>query len=221
MCGVSVFLKRPHCTEFQRKCEQDGRSGPIHAGAPLAMVVGMTFRHHARSFMLLCLLVATPSLSMAAESIAEAPRRPSIRSTDRRLRSLLEHGVRMSPTLRALVARLHASDVVVYLQCDGPSGPDGRMTFLSTAGGYRYVVVRMARFSRAQQIAIMAHELQHAVEIAEAPAIVDGPSLVREYRRMGYENPSSQLPGVSFDTLAAVKAGEQVLRELMQENFSY
>jgi hypothetical protein len=180
----------------------------------------MNIRHGARSLMLL-LIVATPSLSTAAESIAEAPRRLSIRSTDRRLRSLLEHGVRVSPTLRALVARLHASDVVVYLQCDGPSGPDGRLTFLSTAGGYRYVVVRMARFSRAQQIAMMAHELQHAVEIAETPAIVDGPSLVREYRRIGYENLSSQLPGVSFDTQAAVKAGERVLRELMQEDYSY
>jgi hypothetical protein len=182
------------------------------------MVDGMTIRHGARSFMLLCLLVATPSLSMAAESIAEAPRRPSIRSTDRRLRSLLEDGLRTSPTLRALVARLHASDVVVYLQCNGPSGPDGRLTFLTTAAGYRYVVVRMARFPRAQQIAIMAHELQHAVEIAETPAIVDGPSLVREYRRIGYENPWSQLPGVSFDTQAAIRAGEQVLRELTQDS---
>jgi len=171
----------------------------------------------ARSLTLLCLLLVTPSLSMAAESIPDSPRRP-IRSTDRRLRSLLEHGLRTSPTLRALVARLHASDVVVYLQCDGPSGPDGRLTFLSTAGGYRYVVVRMARFPRAQQIAMMAHELQHAVEIAQTPAIVDGPSLVREYRRIGYENPWSQLPGVSFDTQAAVKAGEQVLKELTQDS---
>ena len=40
-----------------------------------------------------------------------------------------------------------------------------------------------------QQIAMMAHELQHAVEIAETPAIVDGESLVREYKRIGYVNP--------------------------------
>jgi hypothetical protein len=94
------------------------------------------------------------------------------------------------------------------------------LTFLTTAAGYRYVVVRMARLARAQQIAMMAHELQHAVEIAETPAIVDGPSLVREYRRIGYENPSSRLPGVSFDTQAATRAGEQVLRELTQD-YSY
>jgi hypothetical protein len=172
-----------------------------------------------RSLPLLCLLAAAPSLSIAAESILDGPRRP-IRSTDRRLRSLLEDGLRLSPTLRALVARLHASDVVVYLQCDGPAAPDGRLTFVSSAGGYRYVVVRMARFPRLQQIAMLAHELQHAVEIAETPAIVDGPSLVREYSRIGYENPWSRLPGVSFDTRAAVRAGQQVLKELMQ-HFSY
>jgi hypothetical protein len=181
----------------------------------------MISRHGFRSLTLLCLLVATPSLSIAAESITEIPRRPPIRSTDRRLRLLLADGGRVSPTFRALVARLRASDVVVYLQCDGPAGPDGRLTFLSSAGGYRYVVVRMARFPRAQQIAMMAHELQHAVEIAEMPAIVDGPSLVREYRRIGYENRWSRLPGVSFDTRAAVRIGEQVLREVMQEGNGY
>jgi hypothetical protein len=181
----------------------------------------MFTRHGARSLLLFCLLVATPSLSMAAEPITESPRRPPIRSTDRRLRMLLEEGLRTSPTLRALVARLHASDVVVYLQCDGPAAPDGRLTFLSSAGGYRYVVVRMARFGRLQQIAMMAHELQHAVEIAEIPAIVDGESLEREYKRIGYINPWSSLPGVAFDTLAAVRAGEQVLRELMREDFAY
>ena len=157
---------------------------------------------------------------MAAESIPDSPRRP-IRSTDRRLRSLLEEGLRISPTLRALVARLHTSDVVVYLQCDGAGGPDGRLTFVSSVGGFRYVVVRMGRFARMQQIAMMAHELQHAVEVAETPTIVDGASLVSAYQRIGYVNQGSNLPGVAFDTQAAVRAGEQVLKELMLEDFPY
>jgi hypothetical protein len=169
------------------------------------------------AFTLLTLLLATPSPSIAAESIADHSRRPAIRTTDRRLRELLDHGLHISPTLRALVARLTASDVVVYLRCDGASDSrGGRLTFVSSAGGLRYVVVRMARLSRAQQIAIMAHELQHAVEIADTPAIVDGESLVREYHRIGYVNSASARPGIAFDTRAAVHAGEQVLKELMQ-----
>ena len=55
----------------------------------------MIIRHVARSLTLLCLLVATPSLSMAAESITERPRRPPIRSTDRRLRSLEDENRRL------------------------------------------------------------------------------------------------------------------------------
>jgi hypothetical protein len=190
-------------------------------GSPLAIGDRMFTRHRARAFLLLGLLVATPSLSIAAESITEHPRRPAIRSTDRRLRMLLEQGLRTSPTLRALVARLQASDVVVYVQCDDVSAPDGRLTFLSSVGGYRYVVVRMARFRGRQQIAMMAHELQHAVEIADTPAIVDGASLAREYTRIGYISQWSNLPGVAFDTQAAVRAGEQVLKELMHEDASY
>jgi len=95
------------------------------------------------------------------------------------------------------------------------------LTFVSSVAGFRYVVVRMGRFARMQQIAMMAHELQHAVEIADTPAIVDGPSLVREYQRIGYVNQRSSLPGVAFDTQAAVRTGEQVLKELMLENASY
>ena len=41
---------------------------------------------------------------------------------------------------------------------------------------------------------------------------------MREYHRIGYVNADSTLPGIAFDTEAAVRAGEQVLRELMQED---
>jgi hypothetical protein len=168
---------------------------------------------------LLLLLLATPSVAMAADAITDHPRR-SIRTTDRRVRTLLDEGLRTSPTLRALVERLQASDVVVYLQCEGPvnSITEGRLTFVSAAGGYRYVVVRMVcMLTRDRQIALMAHELRHAVEIADTPDIVDGESLIREYKRMGYVNTRSALPGITFDTRAAVDTGVRVLSELLDD----
>jgi hypothetical protein len=170
------------------------------------------------TLLLVFLLLVTPSMSMAAESIPESPRR-HVRTTDRRLRALLEEGLRLSPTLRALVARLQSSDVVVYLRCDGSMDrTDGRLTFVSAAGGYRYVVVRMSHLARDRQIAIMAHELQHAIEIAGEPAIVDGPSLAREYQRIGFVNAWAPLPGIAFDTHAAVQIGRQVMKELSQDD---
>jgi hypothetical protein len=133
------------------------------------------------------------------------------------MRALIDVAVLASPSLRALVERVERSDVVVYVQCEryAPSRVAGRLTFISAAGGLRYVVVRLMRLeSRAQQIALLAHELQHAVEIADTPAIVDGPSLAREYQRMGHVSPWTSTPGIAFDTTAAVDAGRQVLMEV-------
>jgi hypothetical protein len=165
---------------------------------------------------LLLLLVATPSIAHAADPSWDGLR-GHLRTTDDRLRRLLELGTRTSPTFRALVHRLLESDVVVYLWCDradaAPS--DGRLTFVSAVGGYRYVVVRLVRFhSRERQIALMAHELRHAIEIADAPHVVDEQSLEREYRRIGYMSRPPTADRRTFDTRAAVDAGWQVMREL-------
>jgi len=162
------------------------------------------------------LLVATPSIAHAADPSGDGLG-GHLRTTDDRLRRLLELGTRTSPTLRALVRRLTNSDVVVYLWCEradtAPS--DGRLTFVSAAGGRRYVVVRLVRFhSRQRQIALIAHELRHAVEVADAPDVVDAESLEREYKRIGYMSSTPTSDRKTFDTRAAVDAGAQVMREL-------
>lgn len=163
-------------------------------------------------FLLLVVLISSRALS--AETIAE-DRRRHIRTTDPRLIRLLRDGVRASDTFRRLVDRLNRSDVVVYLDCGGGRATaDGRLTFISAVGGYRYVHVRVARLPSADiQIALIGHELQHAVEIADAPGVVDSLSLAREYQRIGFLSPRIT-PGVSFDSDAAVEAGNRVLREL-------
>jgi len=164
----------------------------------------------------LLFLVATPSIANAADPSWDGLR-GHIRTTDDRLRRLLDVGMRSSPTFRALVHRLLESDVVVYLWCNSTKAAavDGRLTFLSAAGGLRYVVVQLARLQpRERQIAIIAHELQHAVEIANAPDVIDAESLGREYRRIGYISSFALSIKQTFDTSAAVEAGETVLREM-------
>ena len=161
-------------------------------------------------------LVATPSIANAADPSWDGLR-GHIRTTDDRLRRLLDVGMRSSQTFRALVHRLLESDVVVYLWCNGTkaAGVDGRLTFLSAAGGLRYVVVQLARLQpRERQIAIIAHELRHAVEIADAPHVIDAASLGREYGRIGYVSGVALSKHQTFDTNAAVEAGVAVLREL-------
>ena len=124
--------------------------------------------------------------------------------------------MRQSPTFRALVQRLAESDVVVYVcRWHRRAGADGSLTFAAAAGGYRYVVVRVsAQRSQLQLLALLAHELRHAVEVAETPAIVDAPSLARAYAQLGYVSHVSRPGRVAFDTEAAVVAGQQVLSEI-------
>jgi hypothetical protein len=89
------------------------------------------------------------------------------------------------------------------------------LLFVTARGGTRYVLVRVALFAdRARQIAILGHELRHAVEVADAPTIVDSRSLERAYQRFGYENPRAVVAGRAFDTEAAVATGLRVWREM-------
>jgi hypothetical protein len=166
-----------------------------------------------RIVLLLLFLVSTSS-ALTAQTIAEDPHK-HIRTTDRRLLRLLRDGVRSSDTFRRLVDRLRQSDVVVYLERGGADRPSaGQLTFVSAVAGYRYVHVRVARLGSADlQIALIGHELRHAVEIADAPGVVDPSSMAREYERIGYLS-SRLVQGVSFDSDAAVEAGYQVLRDL-------
>ena len=167
----------------------------------------------ARILLLLTFLIAT-STALTAQTFDDDPHN-HIRTTDRRLIRLLHDGVRDSDTFRRLVDRLRRSDVIVYLECGpGTRSADGRLMFMSAAGGFRYVHIRVARLPSADvQIALIGHELRHAVEIADAPAIVDGDTLAREYERIGFAN-TQQLSGVSYDSDAAVAAGYQVLKDL-------
>jgi hypothetical protein len=167
----------------------------------------------ARILLLVTFLVATSTAS-TAQTFDDDPH-SHIRTTDRRLLRLLHDGVRDSDTFRRLVDRLRRSDVIVYLECGaGTRTADGRLMFISAVGGFRYVHIRVARLVSANvQIALIGHELRHAVEIADAPAIVDGETLAREYERIGFANPH-QDTGASYDSDAAVVAGYQVLRDL-------
>jgi hypothetical protein len=161
--------------------------------------------------------VLLQSANAAADAAADIPR---LRTTDPRIRALLAEGVARSALLRALVDRLTRGDVVVYLRCAVlPARLDGQLTFVSAAGGFRYVVVHLAPDRPWHRtIATLGHELQHAVEIVEQPDIVDRAAFARVYTRIGFTRPPRQHGGRSFDTLAAILAGEQVRRELARSS---
>ena len=132
---------------------------------------------------------------VTAESLADQPPRYcQVRTTHQRLSAAVDLGLRDSPTFRELVNRINVSDVVVYVTADAetllPPGLDGRLTFLSATGGFRYVVVRVnTNLSAPRLVSLLGHELQHAREIADSDTIVDPLSMARVHRAPGLSQP--------------------------------
>ena len=176
-------------------------------------------RSHAPLVHALALVLVAPPVAASSDVSPASPHQPRIRTLETRLHAVLARGVEASATFRALVTRLERSDVVVYLEYEACTRRDvtwlaGRLTFVSAAGGVRYVLVRVRSMAAVdQEIAIVAHELQHAVEVADRPAIVDAASMLREYGRFGRMKGTS-VRGFTFDTQTAIDVGAQVRREL-------
>jgi hypothetical protein len=179
-----------------------------HRPFPLLLILTMAFTFSATA-------VHASDPDTPTESVPNVPF-PHVRAADPQIRSLIDAAIDRSAVVRALVERITASDVVVFVACerDPPVRAPGRLNFMTSAGGVRYVVIRLKPRQRTAAIALLAHELQHAAEIADTPSIVDDESLGREYGRIGYRSHGSH-GGLAFDTKAAVEIGRRVAEELV------
>jgi hypothetical protein len=64
---------------------------------------------------------------------------------------------------------------------------------------------------RTELIALIGHELRHALEVAQVPDVRDESALVRLYERIGQRS----VKGHEYDTNAAQDAGRAVRKELV------
>lgn len=146
-------------------------------------------------------------------------RDPHIRSSETALLEAVVSGSRASPTLRRLVDRLEASNVVVYLMFDRSASPNmaGHLSFVTTAGGRRYLRVSIDRRNTGcQLVGILGHELQHAVEIAESPTVTDQARVALLYQRIGFRSAGN---GVDrFDSVGAILAGRMIQKEALSRS---
>jgi hypothetical protein len=160
-------------------------------------------------------LAAAAFLLVASAVPATAERNvPFLRTDDSRLAAALVRGGDQSPTFRAIVDRLRASDLIVYVSRGSLSGQAAAFTqLLSSTGGYRYVLVTMELDPDTDVgVAMLGHELRHALELADAPWVVDNGAVLSLYREIGYS--SCTRPARCYDTQDAVNAGRRVLTEL-------
>lgn len=148
-----------------------------------------------------------------ADTLLSSPAR-RVRSTDKQITKMLELGIERSPTFGRLVRALNSTDVIVYVERtrDLPKSLAGRMLLLPMAGHQRYLRVQVRSDLKGPElVALIAHELRHALEIADHPAVRDASAMLDLYRRIGHAT-SNALH--TFDTEAAQTAGRQVRQEI-------
>jgi hypothetical protein len=157
-------------------------------------------------------MIATHAVAVPVDAVHEARIRPQ----DPRLIQLLRTGAARSATFRALVDRLEAGNVIVYISLSQQlkSSIAGKLTWMTKAGSFRYLRATInAEQTADQMIATLAHELQHALEVSADEEVTDQRSLLALYQRIG--RPSQSGLAAAWDTEAAQDAGYRVRRELV------
>ena len=97
----------------------------------------------------------------------------STRPVDPTALETLDLALEHSAVVRTLIETLERSNVVVHIQSsrDLPMGIAGTTRFVVSRGGYRYLRITIReQLPKETRVAVLAHELQHANEIAGSPA---------------------------------------------------
>ena len=167
----------------------------------------MDIRRVARSVTVVLLLLSAAVPARAADAVGA-----HVRATERGLSQMLAEAAARSATLQALIERLDQSDVIVYVEHGVlETRLQGRLRFAGARSGWRYLRVEIdCRMDLTRQIALLGHELQHAVEIAGTETTVDERSLRHLYREIGFALDSRES---RFETDHAIETGLLVQRE--------
>jgi hypothetical protein len=170
--------------------------------------------------------VVTVFLYLASAPLAAVDRSLScatqIRTATPAVARLLAEGIARSPTFADVVNRFERSGLLVYVEpgrCPGQEAGGCLLPRVGRCGDARYVriLVDERRLGHAhRQISVIAHELQHALEVAEAQGVTDAASLVELFRRIGYVKADSGR-GIAYETEAARRVGDHVLEELRHD----
>jgi hypothetical protein len=155
----------------------------------------------------------------AADAQAQDAGRQHVRTDSRYLRLVLASGIERSPTFRRIVDLLEHSDLIVEVQCGHfvNSQQAGRTVLLAAQPRVRFVLIEVACWAAGgPSLHMLAHELRHALEIADEPWVVDGATLAQLYRTIGFPTRGTTAVEmfVAFETEDAVAAGERVHHEL-------
>jgi hypothetical protein len=163
-------------------------------------------------------ITALAFLLVSAVPVFGADTRFRVSTVDPGLDQLVERGRERSPTFRDLVDHLESQDWMIFVQA--ATCPD-RATiacvphFVGSIEGRRYIRVLINRRGRLpdEVVVLLAHELQHALEIVSDGNVTDGDS-IRELMRRISNSRFVNARTTIYETAAAQRIGEAVSREL-------
>jgi hypothetical protein len=156
--------------------------------------------------------------SLQAQEDALGPRTAAeawrVRGLEPHIQTLIERGVASSPTFRRVVQELNASDVMVHVRHSRmPDGFRGSLMHeVLESNGVRYLRIAIdARGAATRLMALIAHELQHALEVARVPEVGRSVHIAQFFETIAdYECRTVNC----VETAAAIDVQEAVLREL-------
>jgi hypothetical protein len=161
------------------------------------------------SLALACALAATATATATPAGDGRDPSR-RIRPTQAVGERLIADGIARSPTFRGLISRLERSDVIVYITVRVDMRPNlgGSLRIMGRSATDRFVHISLnGQHARHMLVALLGHELQHAVEVADAPDVASDEALSGLYRRIGLH-----VSGDAWDSRAARETG-QIVRD--------
>jgi hypothetical protein len=150
-----------------------------------------------------------------ASAVQDTLAGPHVRTDDPRLRDLLVRGAAESPTFREIVRRIDRLPGLVYVvasQCGTQSGLSACLDHrVQMRGGYRFLRINMLPGEPEHRLLpLLAHELQHALEVLSDESASSLATVAKLYERIGVPR-----PGVgNFETDAARRVQDTVYREI-------
>jgi len=162
---------------------------------------------------------ADPASEFAPMTDAEARATMSaadrhVRAADKTMADLIMSGLKRSGTFAHLVLALNKTDVIVYIENGRvlPTSVVGRLLLAAGPQNTRYLRIQVSGHPGSRDmIALVGHELRHALEVAESPDVRDERALIALYERIGHPSTGALH---QYDTAAAQDTGRIVKAEL-------
>jgi hypothetical protein len=142
---------------------------------------------------------------------ADALLGPRVRSSHAYLRAMIDEAVLRSSTFHRIVTAIEGTNGIVYVE-HGPCSHSLRACLsldVTAAAGYRILRIFVdARQPDWDVMASIGHELRHALEVLENPALADNASVYFFYAQ------GREAKNQPFETRAAIEAGFAVRNEV-------